>query len=63
MKPEKTFYSFGQNKAGKWEVCLVDFWQDGKASIFQIDEFDSEEEAKESANKLERQRVEKRLNE
>ena len=52
-KPLKTFYSVGQNQNNnRWDVMLVDFWEDDKASMMQIDQFDTKEEAHQLADRL-----------
>lgn len=60
VQSEKTFYSYGQNKEEtKWQVCLVDIWSDGKASLIVMAEYDDEESAKLHASELETERQRK----
>lgn len=59
-KPLKTFYSIGQNpKNNRWDVMLVDFWDEEKTSMMQIDQFDTQEEAQELGNRLQKQLLKK----
>jgi hypothetical protein len=42
----QSFYSYGMNQdETKWQVCLVDIWSDGKASLIVMAQFDNEADA------------------
>jgi hypothetical protein len=53
----KSFYSYGQNKEEtKWQVCLVDLWSDGTASMIIMAEFENESDAIEKQKQLQMDR-------
>jgi len=59
VQSTKSFYSVGQNKEQtEWQVCLVDFWSDGKVSMMVMDRFDTEDEAFARWVELDRQKRE-----
>jgi hypothetical protein len=59
VQSTKSFYSVGQNKEQtEWQVCLVDFWSDGKVSMMVMDKFDTEDEAYARWVELDRQKRE-----
>ena len=59
VQSTKSFYSVGQNKEQtEWQVCLVDFWSDGKVSMIVMAKFDTENEAHEKWVELDRQKRE-----
>jgi hypothetical protein len=51
----QSFYSYGMNQdETKWQVCLVDIWSDGKASLIVMAQFDNEADAIEKQKELQR---------
>ena len=51
----QSFYSYGLNQEQtKWQVCLVDIWSDGKASLIVMAQFDNEFDAIEKQKELQR---------
>jgi hypothetical protein len=49
----QSFYSYGMNQEKtKWQVCLVDIWSDGKASLIVMAQFDNEADAIEKQKEL-----------
>jgi hypothetical protein len=49
----QSFYSYGMNQEQtKWQVCLVDIWSDGKASLIVMAQFDNETDAIEKQKEL-----------
>jgi len=57
VQSEKSFYSYGQNKEQtKWQVCLVDIWSDGKASLIVMAEYDDEADAAIHATQLQKEK-------
>ena len=51
----QSFYSYGMNQEQtKWQVCLVDIWSDGKASLIVMAQFDNEADAIEKQKELQR---------
>ena len=59
VQSTKSFYSVGQNKEQtEWQVCLVDFWSDGKVSMMIMGRFDTEDEACARWVELDRQKRE-----
>jgi hypothetical protein len=49
----QSFYSYGMNQEQtKWQVCLVDIWSDGKASLIVMAQFDNEIDAIEKQKEL-----------
>lgn len=49
----QSFYSYGMNQEQtKWQVCLVDIWSDGKASLIVMAQFDNEADAIEKQKQL-----------
>lgn len=59
VQSTKSFYSVGQNEEQtEWQVCLVDFWSDGKVSMMIMGRFDTEDAACEKWAELDRQKRE-----
>ena len=59
VQSTKSFYSVGQNKEQtEWQVCLVDFWSDGRVSMMVVGKFDTEDAACEKWVELDRQKRE-----
>jgi hypothetical protein len=59
VQSTKSFYSVGQNKEQtEWQVCLVDFWSDGRVSMIVMAKFATEDEAYEKWVELDREKRE-----